>query len=48
MTIIAHNAAIAGLTVDTVRLWEGDDEYYEMWLEQLANRVLETYRKADG
>jgi hypothetical protein len=46
VTILAHDAALAGLSVDTTRLYDGDDPYYELWLSALIDRLIETKRSA--
>lgn len=42
MTDLAHDAALLGISVDTVKLYEGDDPNYELWLYALTERVRST------
>ena len=39
MTILAHNAAVLGLQVDSWRLFAGEDEDYPLWLDEVLRQV---------
>jgi hypothetical protein len=41
VTILARNAALAGLTVDTGALYRGDDTRYMVWLDGVIGEVGE-------
>jgi hypothetical protein len=45
VTILAHNAAVAGLHVDTSRLFDGDRDY-AMWVGIVVEKVDATNRQA--
>lgn len=45
MTLLAHDAAMLGLPVDTARLYDGDDPHYELWLWAVVDRLKDTVRK---
>lgn len=47
MTQLAHDCALLKIPVDFHLLYTNDDPNYELWLEQLADRVSLT-RKANA
>jgi hypothetical protein len=46
VTMLAHNCAVLGISVDTYRLFSGDDPHYELWLSLLAEKVQATHRNS--
>lgn len=48
MTVLAHDAAMYGLTVDTWRLYTGDDPEYELWLRGVTSMLHNSYRAAQS
>lgn len=45
MTMLAHDAALLGISVDTGRLFDGD-ERYGLWIGTVVDRVADTKRRA--
>jgi hypothetical protein len=45
MTGLAHDCAMLGIPVAPERLYDGDDPYYELWLSQVLDRVLDSKRQ---
>jgi hypothetical protein len=41
---LAHDCVMLEIPVDTGRLYDGDDPYYELWLRTLAQKVEVTKR----
>lgn len=45
VTQLVHDASLLGLNVDTVRLYERSDPYYEIWIGHVVGRIYETKRR---
>lgn len=45
--MLAHDAALLGIPVDTGRLFDGD-ERYELWIGTVVDLVADTRRSANG
>lgn len=45
MTMLARDACLLGLTVDTWKIYTQDDPYYELWLSELVDLTNMTLRE---
>lgn len=48
MTQLAFSAAMLGIPVDVGRLYDGNDPYFEGWLEAVTEMVYEAHRKQNA
>ena len=45
MIVLTHRAALLGISVDTGRLYDGDDPGYESYLWAVVEQVADTVRR---